>query len=78
MKRKIIVPKSVSQHVEEESWKTPEFRKAYDEEVTRLQIGYKDHSVKGNEAFKSGRTCKKGQYYPVDNPALRRFKKCED
>jgi len=60
MKRKIIVPKSVSQHVEEESWKTSEFRKAYDEEVARLQIGYKDRLAKGNEAFKPGRTCKEG------------------
>lgn len=41
MKRKIIVPKTVSQHIEEEFRKNPEFRKAYDEEVARLQIGYK-------------------------------------
>ena len=55
MKRKIIVPKSVSQHVEEEFWRNPEFRKAYDEEFARLQIGFKI----ANEAFKPGRTCKK-------------------
>ncbi len=41
MKRKIIVPKTVSQHIEEEFRNNPEFRKAYDEEVARLQIGYK-------------------------------------
>ena len=39
--KKIIVPKTVSQHIEEEFRKNPEFRKAYDEEVARLQIGYK-------------------------------------
>lgn len=74
MKRKIIVPKSVSQHVEEEFWRNPEFRKAYDEEFARLQIGFKI----ANEAFKPGRTCKKSQYYPADNLALGRFKKCAD
>jgi len=41
MKRKIIVPKTISQHIEEEFRKNLEFRKAYDEEVSRLQIGYK-------------------------------------
>jgi DNA-binding XRE family transcriptional regulator len=39
--KKIIVPKTVSQHIEEEFRKNPKFRKAYDEEATRLQIGYK-------------------------------------
>lgn len=37
MKRKIIVPKTVSQHIDEESLRNSEFRKAYDEEVARLQ-----------------------------------------
>jgi len=37
MKRKIIIPKTVSQHIEEELRKGPEFRKAYDEESARLQ-----------------------------------------
>ncbi len=41
MKRKIITPKTVSQHIEEEFRKSPAFRNAYDEEVARLQIGYK-------------------------------------
>ncbi|MDP2927667.1 MAG: helix-turn-helix transcriptional regulator [Candidatus Omnitrophota bacterium] len=41
MKRKIIVPKTINQHIEEELRKSPGFRKAYDEEVARLQIGYK-------------------------------------
>lgn len=41
MKRKIVVPKTVSRHIEEEFRKNPEFRKAYDEEAARLQIGYK-------------------------------------
>lgn len=39
--RKTIIPKTVSQHIEEEFRKNPEFRKAYDEEIARLHIGYK-------------------------------------
>lgn len=39
--RKAITPKAVSRHIEEEFRKSPEFRKAYDEEVARMQIGYK-------------------------------------
>jgi DNA-binding XRE family transcriptional regulator len=39
--RKIIRPKTVTQHIEEEFKRSPEFRKAYEEEVARLQIGYK-------------------------------------
>lgn len=41
MRKKIITPKTVSQHIEEEFRKSPAFRKAYDEELARLQIGYK-------------------------------------
>jgi len=41
MKRKVIIPRTISQHIEEEFRKNPEFRKAYDEEIARLQIGYK-------------------------------------
>jgi len=41
MKRKIIVPKTVSQHIEEEFRNNPEFRKSYDEEVAKLQKRYK-------------------------------------
>ena len=40
-KKKIIIPESVAQHVEEEFKKNLEFRKAYSEEVTRLRIAYK-------------------------------------
>ncbi len=39
--KKRIIPESVSQHIEEEYKKSPEFRKAYDEEVLRLKIAYK-------------------------------------
>ena len=39
--RKAITVKTISQHIEEEFRKSPEFRKAYDEEAVRLQIGYK-------------------------------------
>ncbi len=41
MKNKMIVAKTIQQHIEEEIKKSPEFKKAYDEEVTRLQIGWK-------------------------------------
>lgn len=39
--KKPIILKSVSQHVEELYKKSPEFRKAYDEEVLMLKIAYK-------------------------------------
>ena len=39
--RKITTPESVGQHIEEEYRKSPEFRKAYDEEVIMLKIAYK-------------------------------------
>ena len=39
--RKIIIPESISQHIEEEYKKSPDFRKAYDEEVLKLKIAYK-------------------------------------
>lgn len=38
---KIMVPESVSQHIEEEYRRSPEFRKAYDEEILRLKLAYK-------------------------------------
>lgn len=45
MKRKknkrIIVPESLSKHIEEEFKKSEEFRKAYITEMARLQIAYK-------------------------------------
>jgi len=35
--KKIITPKTVSQHVKEEFRRGPEFRKAYKQEVAQLQ-----------------------------------------
>lgn len=40
-KKKIIILESVSQHIEELYKKSPEFRKAYDEEVMMLNIAHK-------------------------------------
>ena len=40
-KKKVIIPESVSQHIEELYKKSPEFRKAYDEEVMMLNIAHK-------------------------------------
>jgi len=40
-KKRIIVPGSVSQHIEEEFRKNREFRAAYTDEVTKLEIGRK-------------------------------------
>ena len=41
MKEKVIVAKSIRQHIEEESKKDPAFKIAYEEEVARLQIGFR-------------------------------------
>ena len=40
-KKKIVIPESVSQHIEEEFKKSSDFRKAYINEITRLNIAYK-------------------------------------
>ena len=41
MKRKVIVPETIGQHIEEEYKKSPAFRRSYDEEVLLLKIAYK-------------------------------------
>lgn len=41
MKTKTIIAKSFDQHLQEEFKKSPEFEKAYEEEVARVQIGWK-------------------------------------
>ena len=41
MKRNVIIPESVSKHIEEEYKKSRDFRKAYDEEVVLLKVAYK-------------------------------------
>jgi DNA-binding Xre family transcriptional regulator len=41
MKKKVIVPETIGQHIEEEYKKSPTFRRAYDEEVLLLKIAYK-------------------------------------
>jgi len=38
---KAIIPESIGQHIEKEYMGDPKFRKAYDEEVIRLNIAYK-------------------------------------
>ena len=40
-KKKVIVPESVSQHIEEEFKNNSKFRKAYRDEITRLNLAYK-------------------------------------
>ena len=40
-KKKAIIPESVSQHIKDELKKSSGFRKAYSDEVTRLQLAYK-------------------------------------
>lgn len=41
IKKRMTIPESVSQHIEEEYKKSPDFRKAYDEEIMMLKIAYK-------------------------------------
>ena len=40
-KKRVVVPESIEQHIEEEFKKNPEFRKAYMDESMRLQLAYK-------------------------------------
>ena len=58
-----IVPESVGQHIEELYRKSPEFRKAYEEEVAMLKIAYKiaqlrklRHLTQGQLAKRAGTT----------------------
>ncbi len=41
MKNKIIVAKTFDQHLKEEFKKDPEFKRGYEEELTKLQVGFK-------------------------------------
>ena len=41
MKTITIIAKSFDQHLQEEFKRSPEFKKAYEEELARLQIGLK-------------------------------------
>ncbi len=41
MKKKVIVPKSFDQYLDEQFKKDPKFKKSYEDELTRLQIGWK-------------------------------------
>ncbi len=41
MKNKIIKPRTFDQYLEEKRQKDPDFKKDYDEEIVKLQIGYK-------------------------------------
>jgi hypothetical protein len=38
--KKVIIAKTFCEHLEEEFKKSPDFKKAYEEEVARLQIGF--------------------------------------
>ena len=40
-KKRMVVPESIEQHIEEEVKKNPEFRRAYMDESMRLQLAYK-------------------------------------
>ena len=40
-KKKTIIPESITQHIEERFKQSHEFRKAYIDEITKLEIGYK-------------------------------------
>jgi DNA-binding Xre family transcriptional regulator len=63
MKKKVIVPETIGQHIEEEYKKSPAFRRSYDEEVLLLKIAYKiaqlrkqRHITQGELARRMGTT----------------------
>ncbi len=41
MKQKVIVAKSFDQYIDEQSKKDPEFKRGYEEELAKLQVGFK-------------------------------------
>lgn len=40
-KEKIVIPESISQHIEEEFKRSRDFRRAYMAEITKLSVAYK-------------------------------------
>ncbi len=63
MKKIVIVPETIGQHIEEEYKKSPAFRRSYDEEVLLLKIAYKiaqlrkqRHITQGELARRMGTT----------------------
>lgn len=56
---KIRIPKSVTQHIEEEYRKSAEFRKAYDEEVARLRIAYQIEKLRKSRGLTQSELARK-------------------
>ena len=63
MNKKVIVPETIGQHIEEEYKRSPAFRRSYDEEVLLLKIAYKiaqlrkqRHITQGELARRMGTT----------------------
>ena len=50
-RKKVIVPESVSQHIEEESKNNSDFRKSYRDEITRLNLAYKIAQLRKKKHF---------------------------
>ena len=53
------MPESISQHIEEEYRKSPEFRKAYDEEILKLKIAYKVSQLRKARHLSQGKLAEK-------------------
>jgi len=44
--KKPITPKTLDQHIEEQCAKSPEFKRAFEEETARLELGYKIYRLR--------------------------------
>ncbi len=59
MKKKVIIPETISQHIEEEYKKSPAFRRSYDEEVLLLKIAYKIAQLRKQRHITQGELAKR-------------------
>ena len=59
MKKKVIVPETIGQHIEEGYKKSPAFRRSYDEEVLLLKIAYKIAQLRKQRHITQGELAKR-------------------
>jgi len=57
--KRAIVPESITQHIEEEYRRSPEFRKSYDREVLNLKIAYRVSQLRKLRRLTQGQLAKK-------------------
>ena len=60
-KEQVATPKTIGQYAEEQYRKDPVFRKAYDEEIARLQLGYRIAQLRKQRKITQGELARRVQ-----------------